>query len=90
MSPSITALRMDPAVSDSIPRVYVLVTWDEIRGDDGRVTDSLPIIRHYEDGGDASDSYAIARLHHDAAYLYVCDESGHMDPILETERLPRG
>lgn len=61
-------------------KVYVLVTWD----------DDMPLVRSYEDEQDAAESYRYATEIRAAAFLYVTDESGRMDLILETERMPPG
>lgn len=60
------------------PRVWVVITWD----------DGMPLVRSYEDANDAAEVYRESTYMRDHAYLYVTDESGHMDLILEYERLP--
>jgi hypothetical protein len=66
--------------SEGNHKVWILVTWDE----------GMPMVRHYEDGQEAAEIYRDAARIRDAAYLYSADESGHMDLILETERIPGG
>jgi hypothetical protein len=71
-----------------MPQLWVLITWEYVRDERGRVTDVLPLTRSYEDGIDAAESYEYAQQTRDAAYLYRTDDSGHMELILETERVP--
>lgn len=62
------------------PRLWVLITWD----------DGTPLVRTYEDDAEAAETYRDATIYRDHAYLYVTNESGHMDLILEYERIPGG
>lgn len=65
--------------------VYILVTWDEDRDLDGNVRDVLPMVRHYEDRGTAMEIYKDAVVIRDHAYLYVTDEMGNFNIILELD-----
>lgn len=74
-------------MSEPHAKVYVLITWDRQTDHMGRQI-LLPLVRTYEDGEEAAEVYGESRNHRDASYLYVTDDSGHMDLILEHERLP--
>lgn len=66
-------------------QVYILVTWDEDRDDEGNVRDVLPLVRSYEDKDDAMGAYRWAVTMRDHAYLYVTDEMGNWKIILELD-----
>lgn len=57
-----------------IPRVWVVVTWD----------DGIPLVRDYRDERSAREIYTISLDIREHAYLYVTDESGQMRLILES------
>lgn len=54
-----------------MPKVYLLVTWD----------DDVPMVRHYEDASEAVDIYKTATAVRDSAYLYSVDPAGSVAPV---------
>lgn len=58
--------------------LWLVVTWD----------DQLPTVLQFTDGGEARESYDRLGDIFEHVYLYVTDDSGRMELILEAERLP--
>ena len=65
--------------------VYILVTWDYEYTEDGQVKDAHPLVRSYDTRRQAIGIYKDAVTMRDAAYLYVTDEMGNWNIILELD-----
>jgi hypothetical protein len=66
-------------------QVFILVTWDYAYDDDGKVKDAMNLVRAYSDRREAISIYKEAVAIRDAAYLYVTDEMGNFNIILELD-----
>jgi hypothetical protein len=64
---------------------FILVTWDYAYDDDGQVKDAMHLVRVYSDRREAIAIYKEAVAIRDAAYLYVTDEMGNWNIILELD-----
>lgn len=71
--------------SPVVHQVYILVTWDYEYTEDGQVKDVDPLVRWYHTRSQAIEIYKDAVTIRDAAYLYVTDEMGNWNLILELD-----
>jgi hypothetical protein len=71
--------------SPVVHQVFILVTWDYEYTEDGQVKEATPLVRTYPDRSQAVGIYKDAVTIRDAAYLYVTDEMGNWNIILELD-----
>lgn len=72
---------------DQVGRVYLVISWDRQTDHEGKPL-ILTSVKQYEDAALAADVYRDETFYRGAVFLYVTDDSGHMELILEHERLP--
>jgi hypothetical protein len=71
-------------VSD-VHQAFILVSWEYAYDDEGQVKDAMHLVRVYSDRSQAIAVYKDAVTMRDAAYLYVTDEMGNWNIILELD-----